>query len=351
MGDPYQPAWRKSRPPSRAAVRFRATVGVVVLLTLLIGPIWYLAQPAEAVRVSGRVFVRALVLEVPAGGAAPELGIRAHRRVSLEAASLYAKGFEGTITLPDEEIVLAPEADFVLLAEGEGSGVDLATETPLVVRLQPDQDLELTVEAGRVDAGADQPPVPALAYGFRSAGRARGVVRAGSLRLQGAGGLTYADKPVQAVELTAVAGDPPLGFSAAADGVAARLRVAFDTSRQDWGVQELRAAASRATLMGASGRMLLGGRQAVAPTGLEEVELSGRLEVSDVEVVGDRVAVSIRGAAEEVRVEGESVMPTALDRLATRPLWTVGFAVALVVWAALVLPVIRLLLTGSWGSE
>lgn len=351
MGDPYQPAWRKSRPPSRAAVRFRATVGVIVLLALLIGPVWYLAQPAEAVRVSGRVFVRALVLEVPAGGAAPELGIRAHRRVSLEAASLYAKGFEGTITLPDEEIAIAPEADFVLLAEGEASGIDVATEAPLAVRLQPDQDLELTVEAGRVDAGADQPPVPTLAYGFRSPGRARGVVRAGSLRLQGAGGLTYADKPVQAVELAATAGDTPLGFSAAADGATARLRVALDTSRQDWGLQELRAVARRVMMTGSSGRVLLGGRQAVAPTGLEEVEVTGQLEVSDVEAVGDRVAVSIRGTAEEMRVEGESVMPTALDRLATQPLWTVGFAVALVVWAALVMPVIRLLLTGRWGSE
>lgn len=351
MKDASQSVRRQQRPPSRTGVRVRAALGLLVLLALAIAPVWYLTRPAGTLRVSGRVVARSLAIEIPAGAVSPELGIRAHRRVSLEAANLYAKGFAGTVTVPDDEVTIEPETDFVLLADGDESGLDLATPSPLSVRLPTDQRLEITLATGRMDLGPDQPAVPSITYGIRAPGRVQGALRAGTLRLQGAGGLTYGERPVQTLDLQATAEDTPLGFSAAADGAPLRLRVALDTSRQDWAIQQVQATAHRVTTIDSSGRVLLAGRPAAAPTGLEEVEVTGTVQVSDVEVVEDRVAVSIRGTAQDLRVEGESLMPTPLERLAVHPLWIAGFAVVLVVWAALVAPVMRTLLTGSWGSE
>ncbi len=294
--------------------------------------------------------MRSLLLRIPAGAAPAELIIPTARRVRLEGANVYGKGFKGAIVVEGEEMPIAPDVDFVLTAADGGAvnSIDLAVGGPFAVQWQTDQDLELRVEAGRPTLTELSAP-PAVEYRFRAPGRARGVIRAQALTLEQAKEFSFADRLVNTVRIVSDE-DTPLGFSATADGGESRMLVFFGDTSPDRTVQRLRAAAGSVVLTGTSGRLLAGGRQSVGLTGLEDVDLRGQLEITDLEVGRDHIGVSVTGTARELFVEHESIMPTVLGQLASRPLWTTGFVIAMVLWTAIMLPVMRLLLTGSWGN-
>jgi hypothetical protein len=267
--------------------------------------------------------------------------------------ALTAKGLVGAIeyTQGRRAIDVARAVHLEPASASETSYVDIRTSGPLTLSLSSTDGLTVEVISARMfgtDVNVQGPFVRTAEYRFRGNGRVRGTFHATTVAVWRAYRMLFENEAVTRISLSSQAGQVRSGPVEFVSGPGkSLLRILL--SNPAGASQGMRADAIRLSGLGASGRLVAGARP-VTLSGIEEVVLVGDLAVDNLEVLQDRIRITLSGSASEVTVNREPAVPSWLELIVSRPFWTITFATGFAVWSAVVMVLLKFILTGVWSG-